>query len=166
MSICCKVVWEAGSVICRLALCCSQIKDIMFQTFLTAVICLQLSPCPSTCVCVPACMPMCMTVECVWQWIHTAGFKKRTPSSLFKKRVGLSIIWDDPRMSFSSINLPSAAWHSHGVSSPVFEGKQLLNLIPLSPSGFCQITGPLKSTGCRAGYKWEDTCILSCECYS
>lgn len=46
-----------------------------------------------------------------------------------------------------SINLPSA-WCSYGVSSAVFEGKQLLILIPRLPlTGFCQITGPLKSSG-------------------
>lgn len=50
-------------------------------------------------------------------------------------------------MFYSSINLPSA-WCSYSVSSPVFEGKQLLILIPPSPlTGFCQITGPLKSSG-------------------
>lgn len=50
-------------------------------------------------------------------------------------------------MFYSSINLPST-WCSYSVSFPVFEGKQLLILIPPSPpTGFCQITGPLKSSG-------------------
>lgn len=51
-------------------------------------------------------------------------------------------------MFYSSINLPSA-WCSCNVSSPVFEGKHLLILIsPRLPlTGFCQIRGPLKSSG-------------------
>lgn len=71
-------------------------------------------------------------------------------------------------MFYSSINLPSA-WCSCGVSSPVFEGKQLLILIPppLLPHGILSNQRPFKKlwlagsraawvAGWLAGSKWED----------
>lgn len=107
----------------------------------------SLSLCLRVCVCLCACLLAC---SCVSGFTQLGSRKGHISHYLW---IGWVLALSETTHACPIRLLICRQQHSVDVAYRlVFKGKQLLILIPLPPSGFCQITGPLKSPGCLAGW--------------